>query len=92
MIFIPAYVIAFLWINYEFERAKGHDYKYKSYTEFYEGEKGAYGGPVTVGLTSGENFSIVNFRGESKKFITIEDRHDHMILIPKDKILFMREN
>ena len=85
---MPAYIIAFIWINYEFEKGKGDYSKYNSYTEFYEKERGSL---VNVYLTTQDERVVGYFIGESKKFITIR-YGGGTFLIPKDKILYMRKD
>ncbi len=87
LVFMPAYIIAFIWIDDELGRAKRHDSKYNSYTEFYEKESGSL---VNVYLTTQDERVVGYFIGESKKFITIR-YGDETFLIPKDKILYMRK-
>ena len=89
LVFMPAFIIAFIWIDDELGRAKRNDYNYKSYTEF-EDSLGWNNG-VIVALT-GDNKIDGFLIGESKKFITIETSIRKKVLIPMDKILFIEED
>jgi len=90
LVFMPAYIIAFIWIDDELGRAKRDDYNYKSYTEFEDSLVG-WNNKVIVALI-GDKEIRGSLIGESKKFITIEMSRRQKVLIPKDKILLMHED